>query len=168
MFEDSTFESTGRIRTRSRAWMLAALLFNGSILLALVLIPLIYPEALPRQMLSILLEAPVPPAQPAVVKPVPVRATRDQTEMQDGHIMAPPKIPTWIRMVATAEPPVGDSLAGSDLGQGSPDVNASIFQSHSQPLIVHQAVTGPVHVSSMLVAGLLVYKTIPVYPAIAK
>jgi protein TonB len=168
MFEDSTFESTGRIRTRSRSWMIATLLFNGSILLVLVLIPLIYPEALPRQMLSILLEAPAPPTQPAVVKPVPVRATHDQTEMQDGHIMAPPKIPTWIRMVAKAEPPVGDNLVGSDLGQGSPDVNASIFQSHSQPPIVHQAVTGPVHVPSMLVAGLLVYKTIPVYPAIAK
>ena len=49
MFEDSTFESTGRIRTRSRGWMMAAFLFNGSILMALVLIPLIYPEALPRQ-----------------------------------------------------------------------------------------------------------------------
>ena len=60
MFEDSTFESTGRIRTRSRGWMVAAFLFNGSILLALVLIPLIYPEALPRQMMNILLEAPVP------------------------------------------------------------------------------------------------------------
>ena len=49
MFEDSTFESTGRIRTRSRGWMIARFAFNGSILLALILIPLIYPEALPRQ-----------------------------------------------------------------------------------------------------------------------
>ena len=45
MFEDSTFESTGRIRTRSRAWMIAALAFNSSILLAMVLIPLIDPQA---------------------------------------------------------------------------------------------------------------------------
>ena len=40
MFEDSTFESNGRIRTRSRGWMFAAFAFNGSVLLALVLIPL--------------------------------------------------------------------------------------------------------------------------------
>jgi protein TonB len=67
MFEDSTFESTGRIRTRRRGWMMAAFVFNGSILLALILIPLIYPEALPRQMMSMLLEAPPPPPpqQPA-------------------------------------------------------------------------------------------------------
>ena len=44
MFEDSTFESTGRIKTRSRRWMLAALTLNGSILVALVLVPLIYPR----------------------------------------------------------------------------------------------------------------------------
>ncbi len=54
MFEDSTFESTGRIRTRSRRWMVATFVLNGSILVALVLIPLIYPEALPRQMMNIL------------------------------------------------------------------------------------------------------------------
>ena len=48
MFEDSTFESMGTIRTRSRGWMLATLALNGSILLALILIPLIYPQALPR------------------------------------------------------------------------------------------------------------------------
>ena len=62
MFEDSTFESTGRIRTRSRGWMIAAFAFNGSILLALVLIPLIYPEALPRMAMAFLMEVPVPPA----------------------------------------------------------------------------------------------------------
>ena len=39
MFEDSTFESTGRIKTRSRRWMFAALGLNGSILVTLVLVP---------------------------------------------------------------------------------------------------------------------------------
>jgi len=43
MFEDSTFESTGRIRTRSRHWMLASFALNGSVLLALIVIPLIFP-----------------------------------------------------------------------------------------------------------------------------
>ncbi len=58
MFEDSTFESTGRIHTRSRGWMIAASAFNGSILLALVLIPLIYPQALPRMAMPFLMEVP--------------------------------------------------------------------------------------------------------------
>lgn len=42
MFEDSTFESTGKIKTRSRRWMIATLALNGTILAILVLMPLIY------------------------------------------------------------------------------------------------------------------------------
>ena len=66
MFEDSTFESAGRIRTRSRRWMIAAFTFNTSILLALILIPLICPEALPHQAMTCLLytsqpQSPFPP-----------------------------------------------------------------------------------------------------------
>jgi periplasmic protein TonB len=169
MFEDSTFESTGRIRTRSRRWMMAALLFNGSILLALILIPLIYPEALPRQMMNILLEAPRPPApQPDRPKPVTVKNMRNLSEMQDGHILAPPRIPPGIRYIATAEPPIGDNVVGlPDLGQGTPGVNTSIFQGHSQQPIVREA-TGPVRVPSTVVEGMLLRKSIPVYPVIAK
>ena len=57
MFEDSTFESAGRIHTGSRNWMVATFALNSSVLLALILIPLMYPQALPRLALS------YPPAQ---------------------------------------------------------------------------------------------------------
>ena len=42
MFEDSTFECAGRIHTRSRLWMIVTFAINGSILLALILIPLVF------------------------------------------------------------------------------------------------------------------------------
>ena len=48
MFEDSTFESAGRIKSKSKYWMMVTFITNGSILLLLILIPLIYPEALPK------------------------------------------------------------------------------------------------------------------------
>src|ERR1700747_895207 len=90
MFEDSTFEFNSRIRPRSRGWMAAALVFNGSILVALILIPLIYPEALPRQSLSVLVEAPRPPEPP---QPAPVlKATekfRGVPQMDGATIIAP-------------------------------------------------------------------------------
>lgn len=169
MFEDSTFESTGRIRTRSRRWMMATLLLNGSILMLLILIPLIYPEALPRQMMNILLEAPAPPPQqPPPVQQAAKRAPRDAREILDGHIFAPPKIPISIRMIDTPEPPGGNTIPGvADLG-GGPQIPGAIFSGHSQPPIVRPATNGPVRLPSTLVAGLLVYKTLPVYPAIAK
>jgi len=169
MFEDSTFESTGRIRTRSRGWMVATFLFNGSILLTLILIPLIYPEALPRQMMGILLEAPPPPPQlPPVVKEVPTRETRDYSEIEDGHIFAPPRIPTTIRMLSKMEPPPGNVIPGLEPGQNGTEVPGALFGSGAHSAVVRQEPKGPIRLPSTIVAGLIVQKTIPVYPLIAK
>src|ERR1035438_222187 len=102
MFEDSTFESTGRIRTRSRGWMIASFAFNGSILLALILLPLIYPDALPRQFIAHLMEAPPPPTPPTPTRPEPVRARTIQTELTNtGSIQAPSRIPIHILDITT-------------------------------------------------------------------
>jgi protein TonB len=166
MFEDSTFESTGRIRTRSRRWMMATFVLNGSILIALVLIPLIYPEALPRQMMSILLEAPSPPP-PQVVHPTPAHSAPIHSQFENGQIVAPTLIPTFIRIPDAPEPAGGNDMGATvaELGGGS-EIPGGVFN-HSQPPVVHAA-TGPVRLPSVLVEGLLVYKTIPVYPVIAK
>ena len=119
--------------------------------------------------MSILLEAPrVPAVQPEKPKPVAVKPLRDLSDLENGRIIAPPMIPTTIRYIATAEPPVGDKIVGiPDLGQGGPAVPGEIFQGHSQPAVVHQP-TGPVHLTSTMSEGLLLQKTMPVYPVIAK
>ena len=97
MFEDSTFESTGRIRTRSRGWMLATLLLNSSILLVLILIPLVYPEALPHQVLSLLLTAPPPPPAPAPPQEQrPTQAFHGVPQMDEGTLVAPSQIPAKV------------------------------------------------------------------------
>ena len=75
MFEDSTFETMGRIQTRSRGWMMATLAFNSSILLALVIIPIVHPEMLPQITNAILMEEPAPVQD---VRPV-VRTEQAQT-----------------------------------------------------------------------------------------
>jgi hypothetical protein len=51
MFEDSTFESAHRIKSKSKYWMMVTFIVNGSILVIMILIPLIYPEALPHNIL---------------------------------------------------------------------------------------------------------------------
>src|ERR1035438_4538411 len=96
MFEDSTFESAGRIHSRSRRWMIAAFTLNSSILLALVIIPLIYPEALPRPFVPFLVAAPPIPRNPELPKPQPVHTSSAPSAIQDGHIVVPTSIPTII------------------------------------------------------------------------
>jgi periplasmic protein TonB len=60
MFEDSTFETMGKIHTRCRGWMMAIFAFSSSILLALVIIPIIHPEMLPQLTSAIRMQAPPP------------------------------------------------------------------------------------------------------------
>ena len=166
MFEDSTFESTGRIQTRSRGWMLATFLLNGSILVGLILIPLIYPEALPRQALSFLLTAPPPPPTPPPMPKQPEHAVQGRPEIVSGQIFAPPKIPPTIGHWDGPEEPLNGPVIS--LGGDTARVDPNVFNGHGAPVVVHPDVKGPVRLPSTLVAGLLIYKVTPLYPAIAK
>jgi protein TonB len=168
MFEDSTFESTGRIHTRSRGWMIAACGFNGSILLALILIPLIYPEALPRMAIAFLMEVPQAPAP----EPKPVarveHANMVQPQMRNGQIFAPSVIPTGILLVQKQEILQNVNPANMETDSSGPGGENNPFGSQSQHPVVRAQIRGPVRVSGMVVEGLLVQKTMPVYPAIAR
>jgi len=167
MFEDSTFESTGRIRTRSRAWMIAALAFNSSILLALVLIPLLYPEALPRQAIAFLMEAPVPtPAPPTQTAAHPFHGVSEQ---QFGQLVAPRRIPVGVFIANGPEPaPITGIPGGMDSGTGIPGGTSTPFHGQAAPRVVHPEVKAPVRIAGTVEAGLLLQKTLPVYPLIAK
>jgi protein TonB len=169
MFEDSTFESNGRIRTRSRFWMIATLALNGSILLALILIPLVYPEALPRQFMPFLVTVPQPPPTPP---PPPVQQTaspnRAVSEMRGVEVLAPPRIPRTIVVLNDKEPVTNDTLATWDPGVGTSSDTSRIFQGHRDAPVIRPVVTGPIRVTTGVAAALLLRKTVPIYPAIPR
>jgi protein TonB len=169
MFEDSTFESSGKIRTRSRGWMIATFAFNGSILLALILMPLIYPEALPRWEHFNLMAAPPPQVQrPKPVVP-PEHATLVRPQIEDGHIFAPTVMPNLIPKPGPPEtlPPEGN-LSEMAMGPAGAGVSDSPFGRHSAPTVVIAQPSSPVRLPSTFAAGLLIYKVMPIYPALGK
>jgi protein TonB len=146
--------------------MIAAFSFNASIVLALVLIPLIYPEAMPRQFMAYLMEAPPPSPQPQT-KPRIEHATTIESEMRNGQFVAPRIIPPFIKYVGTPEqmPEISAAdFADGPLGSGN---GIDPFRSHGAHPVVHGP-TGPVHIPSTLEAGLLLQKNIPAYPPIAR
>jgi protein TonB len=166
MFEDSTFESTGAIHTRSRRWMLVTLTFNGSVLLALILLPLIYPEALPGLFTPILMTAPPPLAEEP--KPQLAAAHSVVTHPQFApDFQMPSRIP---RRTAPGDGPAGAnrtdfaSLGSDAMGTASPDNPWS----GQRPVVVVQQPQTHVHVSQGVMSGLLLDRVLPVYPAIAK
>jgi len=168
MFEDSTFETMGRIHTRGRGWMITTFAFNSSILLALVIIPIIHPEMLPKLTSPILMQVSPPMQEP---RPV-VRTAQEQTMLSEINarvLQAPSTIPRQPWIPGTPEPPgsVGPiDLGGDRSGIGSPDNPFSGRGTH--PDVRQAALAATQHVSSGVMQGMLIYKVIPTYPAIAQ
>jgi len=167
MFEDSTFETMGRIHTRSRGWMMATFAFNSSILLALAIIPIMHPEMLPQITNAIPMVAPAP-----VVERRPVVRTEQtpatQTQMPGGAIQAPRQIPDRLWIPNTQEPTgsVGQiDLSGGPSGTLGPD---NPFGHGTHPDVRPAEPAATQHVSSVLMQGMLVYKVIPTYPVVAQ
>lgn len=170
MFEDSTFESTGRIHTRSRGWMIATFAFNSAILVALILIPLLYPDALPHVMNSILMTAPAPqqePPQPPPQQEV-TRPMHISSEMMVRQLIAPSRFPDKPYIPATREPPEVGSVASWDMGSSTPGHGPDVFRGPGNGTLVREARKGPARVSQGVMEGLLIRKTLPQYPPLAK
>lgn len=167
MFEDSTFESTGRIHTRSRGWMIATFAFNGSILLALIMIPLIYPAALPQFASAILMTAPPPAQEPRPVAR-PEHAQAHPSEIDAQGIRAPRLIPDkpWIPSTQEEPMPVNVAVLGDD-GNNAAGPGSQIG-GHSTHPDVRQAAPSTARVSRGVMEGMLIYKVLPVYPSIGR
>jgi protein TonB len=173
MFEDSTFESGGRIKSKSKYWMMVTFITNGSIILLLILIPLIYPEALPKAAMQMALVAPPPPPPPPPppAPPEAVHVVHVQSEMMNNQLTAPTRIPHDIKMVSEKEAPPTSSfgVAGMEgLGGGSVGgTMGGIFGGQAAPKVKAEA-PKKVNISAGVAVGMLLQKTQPVYPPIAK
>jgi periplasmic protein TonB len=168
MFEDSTFESNGRISTRSRGWMVATLLFNGSILLALILIPLIYPEALPRQVTNILIGAPPPPSAPDPPRVQPAHTSAAHSDVNLGAFTAPQPILMPSFRPSDPEPAyLGNTATLGDGPDGTGGLR-QVFPGQSTAPSVRMEPKGPVRVSGLVEEGLILQKSMPAYSAIAR
>lgn len=166
MFEDATFVSRGVTPTQTRKWMVFALAFNASIVAALVALPLISPEGLPGQMLHRTLGIAVPsaaaavqsrPATAAVAHFNPLIPPTDLTKLRTIDTMLPEDAPPSAPYSALSLP---DSVVGSDKAA------ENVFHT-STPPVVKQPATPQRLAISHLEESSLVYKTTPVYPAIA-
>jgi protein TonB len=174
MFEDSTFESQGRIHTRSSNWMLATLLFNGSILLTLILIPLLHPGSLPNELRKVLITAPAAPHAPAAQS---TPHTSPQSPTAPRLIEVP--LNNTIRQIHidTARPdtsgPPSDTnpcIGCSPLGTSNGAIPGGDPFAHSAPSPAPHLARpqGPVTISKGVAEGMLISPIVPAYPAIAR
>ncbi len=166
MFEDATFESMGIITTRSRRWMGAVLFFEFSLLLAMVLIPLLHPQALPPQIANFLVTAPAPETQTPPQPKTQTAATA--TQSYSNEIVVPREIPTITFIPAGPEPQLDTNPGNWALNSTLPSSVPFGSGAGRGMTVVRQAVSGPIRISSGFAESVLLFKTIPIYPPIAR
>jgi len=174
MFEDSLIESGGRLRSKRRGATTALSFFLQAVLLGiLILIPLIYTEALPKQQLMTFLVAPPPPPPPPPPAAAPVKIIKVVSELTNGQLRTPTKIPERVQMIREEEMPpptssIGGVVGGVPGGVPGGSMGGVIGGIIGSALAVPRAAPVRVRVSQGVSQGLLIHQVKPAYPALAR
>src|SRR3989440_10678872 len=100
MFEDSLIESGGRLRTKRGATTVLSFVLQVALIGVLVLLPLLFTEALPKTQLMTFLVAPPPPPPPPPPAAAPAKVVKQiQTDIINGQLRTPTKIPEKVQMI---------------------------------------------------------------------
>lgn len=177
MFDEMVVSSPNPTRTKKPMTVILSAVIQIAFLGILILIPLIYTEALPKTMMATMLTAPPPPPPPppppAAVQVVKVRP---QVHLMDaGKLMQPKVIPHDVKIIKEeAEPDPGvvgavggvpGGVAGGSMGGVLGGVIGGIGTAPPPP---KPKPTGPVRVGGNVQAAKIVNRVQPVYPPLAR
>ena len=174
MFEDSLIESGGRLKTKRGLTTAISFLFEVMLLGVMILIPLLFTDALPKTQLMTLIVAPPPPPPPPPPAAAPVHIVKQiQTEIINGQLRTPTKIPKKIEMIKEDEAPppvmagvVGGVPGGVPGGQMGGVIGGIIS---STPVAVPKvAAPTRVRVSQGVTEGMVLRRVQPNYPPLAR
>ena len=173
MFEDSLIESGNKLKTKRLFTSILSFVGQFALVGILILIPLIYTDALPKGMTMSFLVAPPPPPPPPPPAAAPIKIVKMVSEVVNGQLRAPTKIPDKVQMITEDENPpdlgggVPGGVPGGIAGGSAGGVIGGILSSAA--VAVPKAATPTrVRVSQGVSAGLLIRKVQPNYPQLAK
>jgi protein TonB len=174
MFEDSLIESGNRFKTKRLSTTIFSFALQVFLICILILIPLIYTDALPKtQLMTFLVAPPPPPPPPPPPAAAPVRVVKMQSEIVNGELRQPTKIPNKVQMIREDEAPpdlgaggVPGGVPGGIPGGSAGGVIGGILS--SQVAVPKVATPQRVRVSQGVSTGLLIKKVTPNYPQLAK
>jgi len=175
MFEEMVV-STGPKRT-NKPWTVAvSMIFQVLFLAILILIPLIYTEALPKTLMSSILLAPPPPPPPppppapaAVVKVRPVAHL-----MEAGKLVAPKVIPKDVKIIKEEEAPpdmgagIAGGVPGGVAGGSMGGVLGGVIGGAGGAPPPPKPAVSRVRVGGAVQAAKLVNRVQPLYPPLAR
>ncbi len=178
MFEDLVESSPVPKKTNKPWTIVVSTLLQVTLLGVLILVPLIYTEALPKTMLTTLLVAPPPPPPPPPPPAAtPVKVVKPVARlMQAGKLMAPRAIPKEVNIIKEQEMPpdmgavgvVGGVPGGVPGGQAGGVLGGIIGGVGSNQPPPPKEAPKRIRVGGQVQTAKLVNKVTPVYPPLAK
>ncbi len=175
MFDEMVISSPHPKKTNKWWTVLVSTAFQVAFLAILILIPLIYTEALPKTMMATMLTAPPPPPPP----PPPPVATqivkvKPQVHLMDaGKLVAPKVIPKDIKIIKEeAEPDMGavgmaGGVPGGVAGGSMGGVLGGVIGGMGAPP-PPKPKSGPLRVGGNVQAAKIINRVQPVYPPLAR
>jgi len=179
MFSDSLLEF-GVQRKRKFFATTTSLIVNCLAIVAMLIIPLAFPEVLPKAQLLTFLVAPPPPPPPPAAAEVQHVVRQIQTDMlNNGALRTPTKIPQKIQMIKEEEAPppmpasggvVGGVPGGIPGGQMGGVIGSVISATSSLAAVPKFVPATPqrIRISAGVTKGLLIQRIEPPYPTLAK
>ena len=173
LFSDSFLEPTGLDRRRRAGTALFSVIVQSIIVLVLILLPLWFTDVLPTQQLTTFLVAPPPPPPPPPPA-APMRAVERVSQIINGQLLTPSKIPKKVQMIKEEEAPppamgvMGGVVGGVPGGQSGGVIGSLIAATNHGPAPAVTEIPKRLKVSQGVSLGLLENRVEPVYPIIAQ
>src|SRR3979490_1038511 len=174
MFEDSLIESGNKLRTKGVGTSILSFLLQVGLIGILILIPLIYTDALPKgNLMTFLVAPPPPPPPPPPPAAAAVKVVKIQSEVINGQLRTPTKIPSKVQMIKEEEAPpdmgggVPGGVPGGIPGGSTGGVMGGILHS-ANTAIPKVATPQRVRVSTGVATGSLIKRVQPNYPPLAR
>lgn len=172
MFEDSLIESGGKLKTKRGRMTMFSFVLEAMIIIVMILIPLLFTEALPKAMTMTFLAAPPPPPPPPPPPAVVHVVHQVETDIVNNQLRTPTKIPKKVEMIKEEEapPPQMSGVVGGVPGAAGGQIGGVIGGIiNSTPVAVPKIATPTrIRVSQGVTQGLKVHDVMPQYPQMAK
>lgn len=181
LFANVLLEPTGLQRRRRTVSAILSLIVQCVLLGAILIIPLMFTEALPtQQLLTFLVAPPPPPPPPPAAAGAAAKVLKAlETNIMDGQLRTPTKIPQRVQIISEEEAPptvsggvvggVPGGIPGGQLGGVIGGIitstsNLASIPKMSTPVVLPRRV----RISQGVIKGMLIQKIEPNYPPIAR
>jgi periplasmic protein TonB len=172
LFSQSFVELSEEDRKRKRTTQTGSFIVQSMIMGILILLPLWFVDVLPVQQLATFLVAPPPPPPPPPPAAPAVKVAR-VSEVVNGSLRAPSRIPKTIKMIQEEEAPpasagvIGGVEGGVPGGQVNGVLGSLLPTTHTTGAPIVAPPPKRLRISTGVTEGMLLRRVDPVYPVIA-